>query len=72
MSRAIKRSKARRAKKARPSAPKVDSSQVPPHPQPGDREHAEWVIDEAEDESFPASDPSSITQPRPRSRKKKA
>jgi len=71
MSRAIKRSKARRAKKA-PSAPKVDSSQVPPHPQPRDREHAEWVIDEAEDESFPASDPSSITQPRPRSRKKKA
>jgi len=40
---------------------------VPPRPQPRDPGHAEWTIDEAEDESFPASDPSSVTQPRPRS-----
>ena len=48
------------------------ASQVPPHPQPSHEKHAEWVIDEAEDESFPASHPSSITQPRPRSRKPRA
>jgi hypothetical protein len=44
-------------------APKVEDSQVPPPPKSGD--HQEWRIDEAEDESFPASDPSSETQPHP-------
>jgi hypothetical protein len=49
-----------------PAAPKVGDSQVPPRPQPDDPKHAEWLIDEGEDESFPASDPSSITQPHPK------
>lgn len=31
-------------------------------------DHEEWLIDEAEAESFPASDPSSIAQPHPRPR----
>ncbi len=44
-------------------APKVGSSRLPSHPQPGDPKHGEWLIDEASDESFPASDPSSIAQP---------
>ena len=51
--------------KPRP-APKVDTSQVPPHPKPADPKHAEWLIDEGEDESFPASDPPSVTQPKPK------
>ena len=33
------------------------------HPRPDDPKHAEWLIDEAADESFPASDPSSVAQP---------
>ena len=47
-------------------APKVGGTQVPPHPNPGDPKHTEWLIDEGEDESFPASDPNSATQPKPR------
>lgn len=35
----------------------------PAHPQPGDPKHGEWLIDEASEESFPASDPSSVAQP---------
>ena len=35
------------------------------HSQPGDPKHGEWLIDEASDESFPASDPSSLAQPHP-------
>jgi hypothetical protein len=50
--------------------PKASGSHVPPHPQPNDPQHGEWVIDEASDESFPASDPSSATQPHPPSPKK--
>jgi len=42
---------------------------VPPHPAPRDPAHEEWRIDEAEDESFPASDPSSATQPHPAKKK---
>ena len=52
-------------KKAPPPAPKVSTSQVPAHPKPKDPQHAEWVIDEGADESFPASDPPSHTQPAP-------
>ena len=33
------------------------------HPQPSDPKHGEWLIDEASEESFPASDPSSVAQP---------
>jgi hypothetical protein len=44
---------------------------VPPHPQPGDPKHGEWLIDEASDESFPASDPSSVSQPHRLPRDKK-
>ena len=44
-------------------APKVSSTRVTPHPKPSDPKHAEWKVDEAIDESFPASDPPAITQP---------
>lgn len=50
-------------------APKVSGTQVPEHPKPSDPKHREWLIDEGEDESFPASDPNSATQPRPHGRK---
>jgi hypothetical protein len=35
----------------------------PAYPQPSDPKHGEWLIDEASEESFPASDPSSVAQP---------
>jgi hypothetical protein len=50
-------------------APKVSSTRVPPHPKPSDPEHEEWKLDEAVDESFPASDPPAVTPPKPRARK---
>jgi hypothetical protein len=53
----------------RKPAPKVGGSQVPPRPNPADPKHEEWLIDEGDDESFPASDPSSITQPHRKPRK---
>jgi hypothetical protein len=57
-------------KKPKPRQPPVSDSKLPGHPRPSDPRHEEWVIDEAEDESFPASDPSSVTQPhRPRKKK---
>ena len=34
-----------------------------PMPPPGTPEHEEWLVDEASDESFPASDPSTAAQP---------
>jgi hypothetical protein len=43
-------------------APKIENGKVPP---PEGNDHQEWRIDEAEDESFPASDPSSEAQPHP-------
>lgn len=50
-------------------APKVSEGRLPPHPKPGDPRHKEWLIDEGEDESFPASDPNSATQPKPHGRR---
>jgi LDH2 family malate/lactate/ureidoglycolate dehydrogenase len=38
-------------------------SHLPPHPDPEDPGHREWVIDEADEESFPASDPSAPAMP---------
>ncbi len=45
-------------------APKLHTTRVPP-PQAGeaDPDHDEKILDEAIDESFPASDPPAITQP---------
>ena len=42
----------------------------PPMPPPGTPEHAEWLIDEAVDESFPASDAPSPALPNGTNRKK--
>jgi len=60
----------RKPKPRKVAAPKVDSSQVPPRPSPDDPRHGEWLIDEGDDESFPASDPQSITQPHRKPRTK--
>ena len=45
------------AKQRRPARPqqKLPASKLPPHPSPKDPAHEEWRIDEAEDESFPAT-----------------
>ena len=51
-------------------APKVSGSHMTPHPEPGDPQHREWIIDEADDESFPASDPSAVAQPHLKARGK--
>ena len=53
-------------KKPKPPAPKIGSTRLTPHPNPADPKHEEWKVDEADDESFPASDPSSETQPHPK------
>jgi len=53
-------------KKPRKPAPKIGDTRVPPHPSPADPQHEDWLVDEADDESFPASDPSSPTQPKPK------
>jgi hypothetical protein len=34
-----------------------------PMPPVGTKEHAEWLVDEASEESFPASDPPSPAEP---------
>jgi hypothetical protein len=57
-------------KRKNENPPQIVDSKLPPHPQPSDPDHEEWVIDEAEDESFPASDPSSVTQPHKPSKEK--
>ncbi len=56
----------------KPKSPdQADHSSLPPHPDPKDPKHDEWIVDEADEESFPASDPSAATQPKPtRDRKK--
>lgn len=45
-------------------APKIPATRtVPPHAADSDEQHDERVIDEAVDESFPASDPPAIASP---------
>ena len=46
---------------AKPAAAR-DATKVPPEPT-RDAKHDEWVVDEAIDESFPASDPPSTSSP---------
>lgn len=53
-------------KSKEPPATKISGTRVPPHPSPADPKHEDWRVDEADDESFPASDPSSVTQPGPK------
>ena len=43
----------------RPTLPKTRK----PEPPQGTPEHEEWMLDEAGEESFPASDPSAPAQP---------
>jgi hypothetical protein len=50
-------------------APKIPATKTPTS-QVGQKGHAEEMIDEALDESFPASDPPAITQPKRKDRKK--
>ena len=52
-----------------PAAPKIGASRLRAHPKPSDPEHCDWLIDEGGDASFPASDPSAVTQPRRKPRK---
>lgn len=54
----------------RPPAPKIPATRVLSHPKPTDPKHADWVVDEASDESFPASDPSAPAQPHRKPRKR--
>ena len=46
-----------------PPAPKVSATKIPPVTKASNPKHDEWVIDEAIDESFPASDPPAIASP---------
>ena len=47
----------------KPAAEKIDSSELHPTPAANAAKHEEWVVDEAVDESFPASDPPSTSAP---------
>jgi hypothetical protein len=51
------------AAKRPPTAAKIPATKIPAHPAPDDPAHEEWRVDEADDESFPASDPSAAAQP---------
>ena len=51
----------------RPTLPKTRK----PKPPVGTPEHKEWLVDEAEEESFPASDPSAEAMPGSTAGKKK-
>jgi hypothetical protein len=56
---------------AREPHPKLPPTKKPVPPV-GTKEHAEWLVDEASEESFPASDPMSPAEPaRDPSKKKK-
>ena len=50
-------------------APKIPATKTPTS-KVGQKGHTEEMIDEALDESFPASDPPAITQPKRKDRKK--
>jgi len=50
----------------KPTPPDISESKLPAHPDPQDPQHEDWLVDEADEESFPASDPSSPTQPKPK------
>lgn len=54
-----------------PRPPDGGASHVPDHGSPKDPEHDEWLIDEGDDESFPASDPSAPAMPHPRPERNK-
>jgi hypothetical protein len=56
--------------RSRPAAPKIGATRVPPHPKPADPGYCDWLVDEGSDASFPASDPSAITQPHPKPAKR--
>lgn len=48
---------------ARDPHPTLPRPQKRPEPPKGTPEHAEWLLDESGDETFPASDPAAIVQP---------
>ncbi len=48
---------------AREPHPKLPTTPRKPMPPAGTPAHEEWVLDEAVDESFPASDPPAPAQP---------
>lgn len=50
-------------------APKTAASKIVPV-EPEDPKHEEWLVDEALDESFPASDPPAIASPSPKPARK--
>jgi hypothetical protein len=47
---------------ARDPHPTLPRPKRPPEPPPGTPEHEEWLLDEAGDETFPASDPPAVVQ----------
>jgi hypothetical protein len=54
---------------ARDKHPKLPGTRKP-MPPAGTPEHAEWLIDEADEESFPASDPPAPALPETKKKKK--
>ena len=51
------------AQKKRDPHPTLPKPPRPPAPPKGTRDHEEWMLDEAVEESFPASDPPEPAQP---------